>query len=330
MRISVVVPTYNRRETLVRTLQTLFRQDFPADAYEVVVVVDGSTDGTAARLRELSPGCGFHVIEQNNLGPSAARNTGLRAARGEIVVFVDDDMCCEQRLLRAFADALDGQSQAVCMGAFLLSTDSPRTLASDCHDLELGAFHLKYREYPGLVMAGAAFAFGLSAARRDELLRTGGFDERFRMREDAEFAYRLSTQGFRVLYVPSALAYQFYDKPPKRLLRDAEAFAVADAMMLRVHPEFSQRSEFGRLLSQTRGKRALRNLLAITPLVTDAALTALWSAAGALAPTGSRLWRLGVRALQWHRGLVWYRGMLREMRRNQAIAVANLHSSKSE
>lgn len=78
MDITVVVPTWNRKEIITRTIETLFAQKVPADHYEVIAVVDGSTDGTAEALHLLRPTCRFRVIEQENRGPSSARNVGYR------------------------------------------------------------------------------------------------------------------------------------------------------------------------------------------------------------------------------------------------------------
>jgi glycosyltransferase involved in cell wall biosynthesis len=101
LSISVIVPTYNRRETLICSLETLFVQTVPASQVEIIVVVDGSTDGTVETLRHLRPECRFQVIEQENRGPAAARNAGARAAESELILFLDDDMRCDMELLRA-------------------------------------------------------------------------------------------------------------------------------------------------------------------------------------------------------------------------------------
>jgi glycosyltransferase involved in cell wall biosynthesis len=68
MNVSVVVPTYNRLELVTRTLEKLFAQTFPPLQYEIIVVVDGSTDGTAQAIRTLTPACRLRVIEQENGG----------------------------------------------------------------------------------------------------------------------------------------------------------------------------------------------------------------------------------------------------------------------
>src|SRR5437868_2151795 len=99
MLISVVIPTYNRKEILSSLLARMFNHDFPTTAYEVIVVVDGSTDGSAQFLHSLKAPCAFRVIEQPNEGRSAARNVGARAAMGRFILFLDDDMWCDRKLL---------------------------------------------------------------------------------------------------------------------------------------------------------------------------------------------------------------------------------------
>src|SRR6266568_4700806 len=99
MRISVIVATYNRCKLLARTLPALLTQQFPEEEYEVIVVVDGSTDGTLEYLRGLGSYRNLRVLEQANRGQAAAINAGLSAARGEIVLFLDDDIECGPTLI---------------------------------------------------------------------------------------------------------------------------------------------------------------------------------------------------------------------------------------
>ena len=109
MRVSVLIPTYNRKHVLEQTLPTLFHQDFPADQFELVIVVDGSTDGTVEMLRSLKPRCALQIVEQENQGPAAARNAGLMVAGGDLVLCLDDDICCERDLIKEHALAHEQQ-----------------------------------------------------------------------------------------------------------------------------------------------------------------------------------------------------------------------------
>ena len=99
-RVSVVIPTYRRRDALLRLLTALERQSLPASDFEVIVVVDGSDDGSREAAEALSTPYALRVCWQENRGRSAARNVGLEAARGELVVMLDDDMEPAPDLLR--------------------------------------------------------------------------------------------------------------------------------------------------------------------------------------------------------------------------------------
>src|ERR1035441_8611678 len=105
MQISVIIATYNRCKLLSRTLPALWSQLFPSDEYEVIVVVDGSTDGTVEYLRTHSDHPNLRVIEQPNRGQAAAINAGLKASRGELVLFLDDDILVGPTLVAEHARA---------------------------------------------------------------------------------------------------------------------------------------------------------------------------------------------------------------------------------
>src|SRR5690349_18374024 len=120
MKISVVIPTFQRAPVLARTLPTVFAQDLPSADFEVIVVIDGSTDGTADYLRSLQrPACALRVIEQANRGQAGARNTGMHAARGDIVLFLDDDVLCEPSLLREHLRAHGDSRDRIVSGMIL-------------------------------------------------------------------------------------------------------------------------------------------------------------------------------------------------------------------
>jgi len=129
--ISVLIPTFNRRNVLERTLPTLFQQDFPADRFEIVVVVDGSSDGTMEFLRKFASPCSMHFVGQPNQGPAVARNAGLKRVSGELVLFLDDDILCPPNLLSLHASAHNGQSRRVVFGPIHTSITSAATLATD-------------------------------------------------------------------------------------------------------------------------------------------------------------------------------------------------------
>lgn len=304
MEISVVVPTFNRRNLVTRMLATLFAQDASPDSYELIVVVDGSVDSTAETLRLLNPACAFRVIEQQNRGLAGARNTGFRAARTDLLLFLDDDMLCDPKLISAHMAAHRVGGRMVGFGALFLSEDSPPSLAAECFNREIGAFHLRHRRNSVAPWHAGECVFSNSSLPRALLEEMGGFDERFRMREDLELGIRLFAAGVVPRYIDQAVAYQYYDKSSADLIRDAEAFAPADVLLARKHPAETTLAAVSRQSLEPHWKQTLRRLAARSPATADLFLSPFCRLGEAF--LGVPLLRyIGTRALQMRRRIHW-------------------------
>ncbi len=315
MQGSVIVSTFNRRDLVLRSIRTLMDQDFPADRYEIVVVVDGSTDGTASALRELRPSCGYRIIEQLNRGLAGARNTGWRTSDRDLLIFLDDDMLCDPSLVRAHFEAHTQSESTIGVGTVLLSPDSHQTVAAACFNREVGSYALS-PESAGHPLPISTCIFGNTSIRRSWMIKSGGFDERFRMREDAEIATRLVRLGAQPRFVPQAAAYQLYTKTASDLIRDSEAFAAADVLFMREHPADATETFAGKIAVEPKWKRSARRIAASVPTLTDAFATPVcWL--GNTLPTLPLLRNLAVRALQFQRGIHYYRRVL-QLQKEQA------------
>ncbi|HVZ85090.1 MAG TPA: glycosyltransferase family A protein [Terracidiphilus sp.] len=302
MKISVVIPTYNRRDLVQRMLSTLFAQRLPAS--EIIVVVDGSTDGTAEALGVLAAPVPLRVLEQPNRGPSAARNAGIHAAAGELILFLDDDMLCDPGLIAAHAAAHADADDLIALGSLTLSPDSPRTLAAACFEQEFAARNLTWTLESTDGWIDIPSIFSNTSLRREFLLRAGGFDEAFRMREDLELGYRLLAAGARAVAVPEAVARQHYDKSAATLVRDARIFAAGDRLFARKHPENHVRGQLNWFAAQSGPRLQLLRAAATAPALADLALVPLCGLAQAL--IALPFFRaLGVRALQFRRRIHW-------------------------
>lgn len=99
---SIVIPTYNRKDSLVRTLESLDRQTYPAERTEVIIVDDGGNDETACVV-ECRFGFELHYLRQENQGAAIARNNGAMKSRGDVLVFIDDDITLFPDYLSAIA-----------------------------------------------------------------------------------------------------------------------------------------------------------------------------------------------------------------------------------
>ncbi len=309
MEISLVIPTYNRLNTVSRSLELLFSQKVAPDSFEIVVVVDGSTDGTADALRKLKPPCPFRVIEQENRGLAGARNTGYRAAASKLVLFLDDDMLCDPELIATHLEAHKGQERIVAFGALFLSSDSVKNIAAECFNREIGRLHLENSSGRESEWRESDCVFSNTSLPKSLLEEFGGFDERFRMHEDLEFGYRLFRANVMPKYIPEAIAYQYYDKSSADLVRDAERFAESDLLFARLHPGANIDGQLRSMKRNMRLKTKLLKAFAGYPKLMDMLL-------GPACILGDQcfgvpfLRRSGIRALQLRRRIHWMHRVL--------------------
>ena len=116
--VSVIIPTYNRKDSLLRTLDSLSRQTYPADRFEVIVVDDGGRDGTE-QITQQAYAFGLHYLRQENQGEIAARNAGAERSAGDLLVFLDDDIEVNPEYLAALAAAHTAHPRSVVLGALV-------------------------------------------------------------------------------------------------------------------------------------------------------------------------------------------------------------------
>jgi peptidoglycan/xylan/chitin deacetylase (PgdA/CDA1 family)/glycosyltransferase involved in cell wall biosynthesis len=237
--LSVVVPTYQRRDVVLATLHALGRQD-TTDPFEVVVVVDGSTDGTAAAVAAVDWPFELQLLEQDNHGLAVTRNRGARAARAPLVLFIDDDMEADPGLVRVHLEAHRSGAEAV-VGAMPLHPDSPKTILAE--GVGRWADELAERcAQPGYELGPDDIFGGQLSIGRDLFFRLGGFDERFTAEgefgnEDVDLSHRLVAGGHRVVFRGDAITYQRFVVDGAEHLRRWVEVGEADMRLARLHPE---------------------------------------------------------------------------------------------
>jgi glycosyltransferase involved in cell wall biosynthesis len=196
--LSVVIPTYNRRDSLQKTLDGLARQIYPSAAFEAVVVSDGSTDGTDVFLAEYARTAPFALrpIVQPNGGPARARNHGVEEAHGKVIVFLDDDVEPSPEFLAVHAAHHTTQDKEVVIAPMLpdpaLQWQEPCWIAWEHAMLEKQYGAWRTGEWKGC--GPNNFYSGNASLLRSHLLAVGGFDEHFPRQEDVELAFRLQRQ----------------------------------------------------------------------------------------------------------------------------------------
>lgn len=236
MFFSVVVPTYNRLPILRQCLAALETQDLSTapgvEGYEVIVVDDGSTDDTVAALHQATDPH-LRLLQQDHGGAALARNLGVKAARGNVIVFIDSDLVVVKDFLAAHARALQrywrrhGHRFCFTYGAVINTSNFAQPTAEP---------------YKLTDLSWAYFATGNVAIDRQLLLRSGLFDPRFCQYgwEDLELGERLRKLGVVLVRCPEAVGYHWH--PPfqlrqvPQLVRQEKERAHMALVFYRKHP----------------------------------------------------------------------------------------------
>ena len=269
LRLSVVISTYNRREVLLsQCLPSLLQQDLPPDQYEVIVIVDGSTDGTGSALRELRPACSLRIVEQPNSGLSRARNIGIQMARGELVMFIDDDIVCRPDVFRRHVEAHAGVEPVVVHGAIYGALGTPASILGNATESWYRTYNSRLAAHGAAIWPDGVFVIGNSSTPRSTLLACGGLDENLPAIDDFELGLRLWKMGVKFQYLPDAVACELPVKGWRSFLfNDGEAFGRAEILLCRKHPDYRQRSGLLARMGRTVWwRRILRRIAIQSPL----------------------------------------------------------------
>lgn len=212
--ISIVIPTFNRKEVLEKCLRNLCNQDFQRAGYEIIVVDDGSNDGTEILFDKLSKGIdvSLRCMRQKHKGPAAARNLGIKNTKGSIILFLGDDIIADSGLLKEHYSwhVKYPQNNYAVLGHITWSKEikvSPfmRWLENGGPQFAFG--QIKDKEDAGA--QGFFYSSNISVKRRFLLSNNAFFDEAFQKAayEDLELGCRLKKIGLILKYNENALAY---------------------------------------------------------------------------------------------------------------------------
>ncbi|MBA7618359.1 Undecaprenyl-phosphate 4-deoxy-4-formamido-L-arabinose transferase [subsurface metagenome] len=204
MEVSIIIPTYNHRETLREALEFLFNQSYPKENYEIVIVDDGSTDGTEKMINSLSPPCRLVYLHQDRKGPATARNLGIKNARGKIIIFIDSDIFSSPDFINEHVKFHRRFGDVVVSGP-TVRTDKLKDVFSDIK-------RRKFRE--SLAWSGPSLITSNLSVKKEFLLKVGGFDGEFVGMgwHDWELGLRLKKLGLEVKRNVAAIVYHYKRK----------------------------------------------------------------------------------------------------------------------
>jgi len=200
--VSVVVRTYDQRIALETCLQRLFAQRFPPEHLEVIVVDDGSTDGTDTMMKNLVPPTDVKYLSLPHGGRAAAANAGARAAAGEVLLFLDADTWASERLVSSHARHFVNSPPVTVVGLTRTHPDARVNLFMQTRE--------SYNLAEAALGRNLAPVFGgnNSSVRAGDFWAVGAFDEHFTGHgwEDVDLALRLHARGALLRFEPDAVA----------------------------------------------------------------------------------------------------------------------------
>jgi GT2 family glycosyltransferase len=314
--ISVILPTYNRLPQLQKVLAGLEAQTHPRTDFEVVVVSDGSTDGTHDFLHAYRAPLNLRPFVQPNGGAAAARNRGIQMAQGELVIFLDDDVVPEAHLLAEHHTTHQrSQTDMVVLGPMLTPPDFSLKPWVNWEQTML------YKQYADMAAGrwqptARQFYTGNASVARRHLLAVGGFDTTFRRAEDVELAYRLTAQGLRFIFNAKAIGYHYAERSFTAWLQTPYQYGRNDVIFVR---DRNQHWLLPTIMHEFRHRhpliRALTHLCLSRKTVSNAFVYALQKVAGLSNDAG--LGWLSNRLYSGIFNLCYYQGMADELQGRQ-------------
>ncbi|MGE5276671.1 MAG: glycosyltransferase [Acidobacteriota bacterium] len=237
--LSVVIPTYNRAERLRACLDALNAQTLVAEtaagAFEVVVVVDGSTDGTRELLARYPASFPLKVLWQENAGQASARNRGIGEAAGRFCLLIDDDIVASPGLVREHLRAQRETGGVLAAGKLTLRIPARAGWYARRYAAGWAAHYERLDTGRKPPTADACYGGNLSFPRA-AFLAVGGFAVDLRRGHDIDLARRLVAHGLVPRYLPLAEAVQDERKTWQELLRDLEAAGASVVSLYRRDP----------------------------------------------------------------------------------------------
>ncbi|WP_242671953.1 glycosyltransferase family 2 protein [Stutzerimonas kirkiae] len=231
--ISIVVPCFNAMRYLDESLRSIYAQDYPN--FEVIVVDDGSSDGSLERLRELQAEYDFQLFSQTNAGVSAALNHGLQHARGVYVATPDLDDIMLPHSLGLRARYLDEHPEVGCVGALVTYIDPDgRTLK------EQSASVVREWSFEEIFCEAMVIGAPVSLYRMDVLRQVGFYDPQIRV-QDFQMTLRISAAGHPTHVLPVVVTR--YRRHPNNLSRNYRVLLDADLKAIepyRQHPLYER------------------------------------------------------------------------------------------
>lgn len=276
--VTVVVPAFNAARTITDCVHSLTALRYPRDRLEIVVVDNGSRDGTRALLERF--GDSIRIVDEPRRGPAAARNAGVRSARCEVIAFTDADCTVDPGWLLPLVEALEDPGVGIAGGRILSRrpANAVELFGERIHD---------HRQ--ALLEFEPPYAITMNwASRRAVLEAVGLFDVRLRRCEDGDLSYRIREHGYSFAYAPEAIVYHRNQRTIAGLVREGWQHGFHAHPVRRRHASFI--AAFRARIAALTGRRARRRALGPGGRAEDRSLERAFAFGKRTGRASGRLW----------------------------------------
>jgi serine acetyltransferase/GT2 family glycosyltransferase len=309
-RISVVIATFNRLDLLKRLIGELAAQTLSPDAFEVVIVDDGSTEPVPPQLAGIATPFAMKVHRHDNQGAAATRHQGAVLARGDVIVFIDDDMQIPKELLAEHLRLHEQHPNALVLGRIRTDPTAVLPLFERFHLRVLDRFADDVRD--GRVVArGSNVWTGNVSMRRDAYLAVGGFDRTLGRSEDSELGIRLEKAGAKILLSEAAYSVHGTDHTSlETWLSRAFKYGIFDLRISKKHPDALDVSPWRYFRSLSKASRPFLTFALVAPRAAHVMSRAAMKIALAADRVG--LEKVGIAGTTFVYGVEYARGLREE------------------
>jgi len=196
--ISIIVPSYNSEKTIEKNIKSLLNQKYKGK-YEIIFV-DSSTDETPQIVSNFP----VKLVKQKHLGPAAARNLGVKKAKGKIIAFIDSDCIAPKNWLKNLLKPLSDKNVVAVAGTY--KTKNKKSMIARFTGYEIEQRHEKMSRLDSINFVGTYNC----AYRKKIFLKFGGFNVKFIQAEDPELSFRVAESGYKIKFQPSAYVYHYH------------------------------------------------------------------------------------------------------------------------
>ncbi|MFH1369299.1 MAG: glycosyltransferase [Elusimicrobiota bacterium] len=240
--ISVIIPAHNAEKTIIKCAESLMGLDYPD--YEVIIVNDGSTDGTAAALKDFEGSERLKVLNQEKSGPSVARNRAIMQAKGDFIAFTDADCKVDKNWLNELLKGFEVANPYRIMGAGgdQLSpeddTDFGKQLNDFLRNIGFLSDYIKTSTGTPSITATEHNPTCNAMYRKEVFDKVGYFQEDLWPGEDVELDYRIKKSGFQLMFNPAAIVYHYRPENASKYRKMMFRYGNVQALLVRKYGFF--------------------------------------------------------------------------------------------